>query len=464
MKLLLSLAIAAFLAGCASIPPNNGFDLVAERVSEAGQTAPVWPGVSISEAEVQKQVQILISKPLTEESAIELALLNNRSLRAEYFGLKAAAGEYKEQASLPNPFVSTLILEGEDGHGTNLSYGLGIEILDILFLPRRMKAAGKTFEAKQARTTEFVLDFIADVRVSYYNVVAAQQIVNLMEQANEASTASVSVARALFEAGNIARVEFDRENLLAAEILLETLKARSALASTKERFNAKLGLDNETAQSWTIQRRLRNPSREEQKLEPIDISHNLYLAATDAQIDAFGARLGLEAASSYIGEVELEFEREREGGDWANGVGVALGLPVFNWGSGARQSAGAKLEAMIHQRIADSIEIKARARRLEAELQAMHLAVTLQRRTLLPLAERVMQGVQLDYNAMQIGVFALLDAKRDQLAAGQKYVSDLRDYWILKARYDQMMAGGSIAGLQQNGATSSPNRSKRGDH
>ena len=463
MKPLLSVTIAAFLAGCASIPPNYGFDLVAERVSEAGRTEPVWPGVSISEADVQKQVQILISKPLTEETAIEIALLNNRSLRAEYFGLKAAAGEYKEQASLPNPFISASVLEGENEHGTKLSYGLGIEILDILYLPRRMKASGKTFEAKQAKTTEFVLDFMADVRVSYYNVVAAQQIVNLMDQANEASIASVSVAQALFDAGNIAQVELDREKLLAAEISLQTMKARSALTAAKELFNAKLGFDNETAQSWTIERRLRNPPKEE-KLESIDISHNLYLASSDALIDAFGARLGLEAASSYIGKVELEFERERDDGDWADGVGIALELPVFNWGSGARQSARAKLKAMIHQRIADSIELRAQARRLSAELQAMHVAVTFQRRNLLPLAERVMQGVQLDYNAMQIGVFALLDAKRDQLTAGLKYVSDLRDYWILKARYEQMMAGGSITGLQLNSASFSPDRSNRGDH
>lgn len=463
VRFLISTALAATTIGCASVPSNSGFDDLSQRVSEASNAAPVWPGVTISEAEVQAQLSVLLAKPLTEQAAIELALLSNRSLRAEYLGLRAAAGSYKDQASLPNPFVSALVLDVEDEPVTNLSYGIGIELLDVLFLPRRMKAAGETFEAEQADTTATVLDFIADTRVAYYDVVAAKQIAELMDQADEASEASVAVAQALFDAGNIAQIELDREKLLAAEIALEAMQARAALAAVREQFNAKLGLDGEAAANWTIEGRLRNPPREE-VFGTFDIAQNLHLTASDARIDAAGALLGFEAASSFVGDLELEFERERDDGEWENGVGVALELPIFNWGNGARQAAGARLQAMIQQRVADTVELNAEARRLTGELQAARDAAMFQRTDLLPLAGRVMQGAQLDYNAMQIGVFALLDAKRDQLAAGQNYVSALRDYWALKARYDQMIAGGSIGDVEMSGAASGAASGDRGDH
>ncbi len=463
MRIIPNIAIVLLTVGCASVPTNGGFDQIKDQVSEVGFTPPAWPGVSISEIEAQNRVQSLIERPLTEETAIELAMLNNRYLRAMYFELKTAAWEYKHKASLPNPFVSANVLEVEDESVTNLSYSFGLEVLDILFLPRKVKIADKTFEAKTAETIAEVLDFIAEVRISFYNVVAAQQIANLMDQADEASKASVEVAQALFNAGNIAQVELDREKFLAAEISLDAMQARTALAITKERLNAKLGLDGDTAQRWTIQGRLRNPPKEE-TFGSFSLSHNLYLSAIDAHIDALGAKLGIDSASSYVGDIELEIERERDEGEWANGIGFALELPIFNWGSGARQAAGANLEAKIQKRVADSITLKAEARRLIAELQATRDKVIFLRTKILPLAGQVLNGTQLDYNAMQVGVFELLDAKRDQLAAGRNYVSNLRDYWALKARYEQMLAGGSIDGIEMNEVNSSTESSNRGDH
>ena len=67
----------------------------------------------------------------------------------------------------------------------------------------------------------------------------------------------------------------------------------------------------------------------------------------------------------------------------------------------------------------------------------------LQRQKVLPLSQKVLQGMRLEYNAMQIGVFDLLAAKRDQLAAGIAYVQAAEDYWKTRANYEYLLAGGS---------------------
>ena len=104
---------AGLLAGCASVPPNSGFDSIAEDMAASGTATPVWPGVTISEAEAATRVDALLGEPLSEETAVEVALLSNRGLRASYLGLKAAAGDYRNDASLPNPFVSAMVFDVE---------------------------------------------------------------------------------------------------------------------------------------------------------------------------------------------------------------------------------------------------------------------------------------------------------------------------------------------------------------
>jgi predicted aldo/keto reductase-like oxidoreductase len=48
---------------------------------------------------------------------------------------------------------------------------------------------------------------------------------------------------------------------------------------------------------------------------------------------------------------------------------------------------------------------------------------------------------------MQIGVFQLLQALRDQLEAGRNYVATLTEYWRSRAALEQILAGRLVASL-----------------
>lgn len=437
-----ALMLLVFSAGCVSVPEGTGFESLRKNVSERTVTSLDWPGVTIAETEAEDRIQTLLRAPLTEAAAIEIAILNSPAIQAVYFELEAAAGEYTDRAALPNPFVSAMVLDVEDAPVTNLSYGLGIDLLDILFASRRISAAGLRFEAEQAEAAAALVDYISDVRVAYYNAVAATQISNLMASASEAAHASADVAQALFDAGNIAQINLDREKLLAAEIEFDAMRARTELNAARLHLNAMTGLVGSDASNWVLAGRLQNPPRQ-LVLEPVKVDENLYLIANDARIDEAGALIGLVSASSLIGEPELEVELERDHGEWENGVGVAFALPVFNWGEGRRRAARAQLAAMIQQRLANHARLESEAQSLTSEFDTARQIALLYRAEVLPLAGRVLQGAQLDYNAMQIGTMALLDAKREQLAAGRNYVRALQHYWVLKARYDQLAAGGA---------------------
>jgi cobalt-zinc-cadmium efflux system outer membrane protein len=60
----------------------------------------------------------------------------------------------------------------------------------------------------------------------------------------------------------------------------------------------------------------------------------------------------------------------------------------------------------------------------------------------LPLSAQVYTSTQLNFNAMQLGIFQLLEAKRARLDAGRMSIDATRDYWIAKANLDLLRQGG----------------------
>ena len=67
--------------------------------------------------------------------------------------------------------------------------------------------------------------------------------------------------------------------------------------------------------------------------------------------------------------------------------------------------------------------------------------VTQYRDVLLPMRARILDETLRQYNAMQLGVFQVLAAKRDQVQTGRAYVTALRDYWRTRAVLDTVLAG-----------------------
>jgi cobalt-zinc-cadmium efflux system outer membrane protein len=60
---------------------------------------------------------------------------------------------------------------------------------------------------------------------------------------------------------------------------------------------------------------------------------------------------------------------------------------------------------------------------------------------MLPLRRQITEQTQLQFNAMQVGAFQLLQAKRDEVEAGVAYIESLRDYWMARGDLNQITSG-----------------------
>jgi len=479
-RILASTFAAILLTSCVNVPKDSGFSDLAELTAPMLSAPAEWVGETISELEASERVSALLSAPLTEASVAEITMLSNRDLRAVLYGLKAARGDYVDDASLPNPFITALFvdepgLSSEDCFG-NLtsrdipmggSIGIGYEILDLLFFPKTLKVAKADFNAAKYGSIRQFADYAHKSRLAFYEAMAAKQMLGLAEQSHKAMEASAYTAQALYDAGNIPMLDVNREKLFAAQMESQLIQAKRHFRMSERRLVQALGLPPEKAGSVKLEGRLRTPDKSE--LEPLPVQsvmdRNLELKHRGALIKAAAARMGLSDVMSFVGDMEVEGEVERHDGKFEYAGGIGFELPIFNFGQGKRQASRARMEMMAQNYKGSMYALDTSAKILYDELSASREGVLLQRQKVLPLSSKVLQGMQLDYNAMQIGVFDLLAAKREQLSVGVAYIEAVEDYWKTRAAYEYLLAGGSPDIATASAARlSSGHNSGQGDH
>jgi cobalt-zinc-cadmium efflux system outer membrane protein len=120
---------------------------------------------------------------------------------------------------------------------------------------------------------------------------------------------------------------------------------------------------------------------------------------------------------------------------------VEVEVPLFYQGQG--QIARAKADMRRQQKLyaATAIRIRASIRGTLTRLIATRDQALYFKTVLLPIRERIVNETQLQFNAMNVGIFQLLQAKRDQVEAARSYVEALRQYWLARAELNQLMAG-----------------------
>src|SRR5689334_21564259 len=112
MRSLIAASAVLVVTGCASFSPDGGAARVAQLTKErTGRTISVQRTASDVDA-AKARVAELLGQPLTSESAVEVALLNNRGLQASYADLGIAEADRVRAGRLANPTFSFGRLSG----------------------------------------------------------------------------------------------------------------------------------------------------------------------------------------------------------------------------------------------------------------------------------------------------------------------------------------------------------------
>lgn len=393
------------------------------------------------QSESQKAVQELLAQPLTAERAVKLALLNSPELQASFEELGVARAGLVSALRLPNPVAEGSVRFRKEGE-TTIDLAVTEDLSDLIFLPLRNGVAQAQLDAAKLTVAGRALDLVLEVRAAFYAYLADQQVLEFRETVLKALEASATVAEGLHGAGNITDLDLESEKVLFEEAKVNQATARTALAASKERLNALLGLAGSSS-GWRADARLVDPPADLplNDLESRAVQQSLDLSIIRHRYAAAAKRANLATAEGWLPELKAGVTAEREEQAWSYGPLAEVQLPLFYQGQGqvARAEAEMRREGQLLK--ARTVQVRTAARTAATRLTAARDRALLIKNVLLPSRERILQETQLHYNAMAVSVFQLLMARRDQIETARSYVEALRDYWTARAEVEQLKSG-----------------------
>ncbi|MGE6696390.1 TolC family protein [Hyphomonas sp. NPDC076900] len=430
------------VSACASVQPDAGFPDISKVVEARTGAAPVWTRSQASRAEADAAADRLLEERVGMDEAVAVAFLTSPRLQAELEVLGIARADLISSVLPPAPFLEV----SRPASGNTLSLDVSASLLDLIFWPQRARAGKAAMEAAQARAAAALADAAADVRIAFIEHIAAVQALDLYRQAEAAGQAAQLAAEAMFEAGNIARVDYDRQRQFAAQMTAERMGAEAQVGPTRERLIARLGLTQERAEKLQLVSRLPAPAEaalDTGRLIGATMNDSLQVAAAEADMRQVAAGRGLRNIEALIGDAEFGAEFERDGSWSDESYSLGLALPVDLGVAGRQRVASEMRQALqtLYQARLDSLaEIRSSAQTAES---ARALAL-FHREVSLPVSADVFDGVVRDFNAMQIGMFELLQSRRDRVDAGRDYLDAVTDYWRARAELERHVRVGDF--------------------
>ena len=446
IPLIFSVMIVA--SGCAGVSQQVSLSAIQDEVEQRIDYTVLWNRSADTEKKVAQSIRRLLEEALTADAAVQIALLNNRRLQAVYEELGIGQAMVVDAGLATNPkFHGGATFGHSDDHG--LASGgeyvleVGMDFLSILHARMRTSVAETEYETAKLRVTATIMDLAAQTRLAYYRAQTAEQMLEMSRQIAEATKTGYEFTQRLFEAGNILELDLLLQQSLSGDAQLDLASAELEVAESREELNSLMGLWGENV-SWSVASPLPDAPANPMKLEGLEkiaIENSIDLALARQKIIALGKQLGIAKATKLVPSLDLGMEIEQTAGDWATGPLIGFEIPIFDRNQGKIAAAKSELRRRQQEFHALGVDIRAAVRAARRRLTTARQTALFYQNEILPLRRKIVEQVQLQYNAMQVGTPRLLLAKQQQIEIARAYVQSLYNYHVAQVELDQILAG-----------------------
>ncbi|WP_342640962.1 TolC family protein [Rhodoligotrophos ferricapiens] len=454
--------IALMLTGCASFSPDAGMGPVATRISATigGEARKISSEQTARSA--QARVDQLLTRPLSASSAVQIALLNNRGLQAEYNELGLSEVAYVEASLPPNPVFSLERIAS--ANALDIERRIIGNLLALLTLPSRKEIARREFEAAKYRAIGATFRLATETRKAFYEAVAARQLVSLLERARTSADAAAELTIKLGETGAATTLAQARASAFYAELSTQLAQARLQATVKREELIRLLGLwggDSNFKLPSSLPKlpaRLRTPLQ----VEADAIRNRVDLVEGRIRLAALAKSLGLTQATRFVSMAELagifahEHETTEEGDKEKaspKGFELALEIPIFDLGETKTRRAAETYMQAVNRLAERAVNARSEVRSAYATYRASFEIARQYRNKILPLRKTIDDQSILEYNGMLIDVIELLTTLRESIESNVAAVEAARDFFVAQSQFEAVLIGGSESGGAEEAPT-----------
>ncbi len=442
MKHPIACAIAILLlGGCASFSPDGGFDTVTTATRERlGKDTRIVRNEA-DMAALAATIAPLLNTPLSADSAVQVALLNNRSLQATYQRLGLAEADLVQAGRLQNPrFGFKRTHEGSD---VLIDRSLTINLVNLLTAPLATRIESRRFAQTRLQVADAALKVAADTRRAYYDALGAVQQRTYARQVSDAAEAGAELGVRMAKAGNWSALDMAREQSFHADAITRVGVADKDVLVTREKLVRLLGLNN--ADAFTLPERLPDLPANAIELKQVDqiaLRERLDIEAGKLALQATAASLNLTRSTRFVNALELGGVRNSASGKPPEtGYELSLEIPLFDWGTARVARAESTYMQGVHQLADTAITARSEARESYGNYRVSYQLARHYRDEVMPLRKRISDETMLRYNGMLVSVFELLADSREQASAAHDYIAALKNFWIADSDLQAALGG-----------------------
>src|SRR6266436_645308 len=404
-----------------------------------------WEEDQAAREQALQEARQLLRKPLTVDAAVQIALLNNRSLQATFEEIGLSVADLIEAETIPNPrFDLAVRFPDKPPSGTYIDYGAAIDFLSMIMIPLKKQVAKVQLEAAALRVADAALELVSQVKSAFYSLQASQQLLKRFKVIVDTNAASLDLAQRQQEAGNITDLALAQRQATYNRSRFDVATTEAEIRRNREKLNRLLGLWG-TDTDWQISGELPEvPSSDPaiRGLERLAISQRLDLQAGYLQLTSHVKNLGLTKSFRLLGALDFGVNSEREtDSQTRTGPTFAIELPIFNQGQARIARGEAALRQAQDKFEALAIDVRSEIRELRDELASKREIARFYRDELLPGQRRILNESLLNYNAMEIGNFELFTTRAEEARTEREYIEAVRDYWITRAELERAVGG-----------------------
>lgn len=404
-----------------------------------------WEKNQAAREQALQDARRLLRKPLTIDTAVQVALLNNRTLQASVEDVGLSTADLLEASTIPNPrFDLAVRVPDKPPSGTYIDYGAAIDFLSIIMIPLKKRVAEDQLEGAALRVAHETLELVSQVKTAVYSLQASQQLLHRFKLIAETNAAALDLAQRQHDAGNISELTLAQQQAASSRSRLDIAMTEAEIRQNRERLNRLLGLWGSDV-NWQVADELPQiPSTELPLggLEHLAISQRLDLQANYLSIQSQTKNLGLTKSFRFVGALDFGIESEREtDAQTRTGPTFAIELPIFNQGQARIARGEAALRQAQDRFEALAVDVRSQIRELRDQLVSKRDIAQSYQEQLLPIERRILNESLANYNAMQISDFELFATKAEEERTEREYVEAVRDYWITRTQLEEAVGG-----------------------
>ena len=426
------------LSGCSTISQNDVFNGVREETSQDLQ----WIKTPQEAAIVDKNVNDLLSQPLSQDNAVRIALINNRSLQQTYEQIGISQSDLVQAGLMSNPLLGYSI--GRTGGVTRSTLSLDVAFLDLLWIPLRRELGGLALQETQYRVGDEVLKTVREVKKAYIDARVAEENMALFEGLLKSHEASIQLAIRQHTAGNLSKRNLLKMQNTYAHARLEAMDLSRERAMAREALNRLLGVyGTQTNYAFentvlSIEKALVNADG----LESRAIANRLDMKAAITSVDYAARDAGYTQNTRFLNEVELSVESEKETGTGRlNSFGIKIPIPIFDFGQGLTSKTQANYNQSVHHLYETAVNVRSQVREAYAASRYAYDKAYETNTVIVPANEQILEETKLFYNGMLDGIYELLEDQRRYGEAKMQSLMMIAEYHKAQADLEYVLGG-----------------------